>query len=176
MDFWHQTQTINIHHTYISLAIGSSETLCPVYTPSTTGHNIDALTFSLQCRHNERDGVSDHQPHDFLFYRLFRRRSKKIPKLRVTGLWAGNSPVTGEFPAQRASNAENGSIWRRHYVLYFRDKPVRAYWVLGRSRDQNKKYESRQMSTVPFSKHGSTLIPVWMIMTSIMRYLWYHQL
>ena len=35
-----------------------------------------------------------------------RRRSEKTPKLRVTGLCAGNSPVTGEFPAQRASNAE----------------------------------------------------------------------
>ena len=31
---------------------------------------------------------------------------KKTPKLRVTGLCEGNSPVTGEFPAQRASNAE----------------------------------------------------------------------
>ena len=30
-----------------------------------------------------------------------RRRSKKKSKLRVTGLCAGNSPVTGEFPAQR---------------------------------------------------------------------------
>ena len=29
-------------------------------------------------------------------------------------LCAGNSPVTGEFPAQRASNAENVSIWWRH--------------------------------------------------------------
>ena len=29
---------------------------------------------------------------------------------------AGNSPVTGEFPAQRASNAENVSIWWRHHV------------------------------------------------------------
>ena len=44
-----------------------------------------------------------------------RRRSKKTSKLRVTGLCAGNSPVTGEFPAQRASNAENGSIWWRHH-------------------------------------------------------------
>ena len=35
-------------------------------------------------------------------------------KLRVTGLCAGNSPVTGEFSAQRASNAENVSIWSRH--------------------------------------------------------------
>ena len=32
---------------------------------------------------------------------------KKTSKLRVTGLCAGNSTVTGEFPAQRASNAEN---------------------------------------------------------------------
>ena len=28
-------------------------------------------------------------------------RSKKTPKLRVIGLCVGNSPVTGEFPAQR---------------------------------------------------------------------------
>ena len=31
---------------------------------------------------------------------------KKTSKLRVTGLCEGNSPVTGEFTAQRASNAE----------------------------------------------------------------------
>ena len=43
---------------------------------------------------------------------------KKITsKLRVTGLCAGNSPVTGEFPAQRDSNAENDSIWWRHHVF-----------------------------------------------------------
>ena len=28
---------------------------------------------------------------------------------------AGNSPVTGEFPSQMASNAENVSIWWRHH-------------------------------------------------------------
>ena len=39
----------------------------------------------------------------------------KTLKLRVTGLCTGNSPVTGEFPAQRASNAENISIWWRHH-------------------------------------------------------------
>ena len=66
---------------------------------------------SLQWRHNGRDGVSNYQPHDCLLNHLFRRRSKKISKLRVTGLCAGNSPVTGEFPATRASNAENVSIW-----------------------------------------------------------------
>ena len=52
----------------------------------------------------------------WLINRLIRRRSKKTWKLRVTGLCAGNSPVTGEFPAQRASNVENVSIWWRHYI------------------------------------------------------------
>ena len=65
----------------------------------------------LQRRHNERDGVSNHRRPDCLLIRLFRRRSKKTSKLRVTGLCEGNSPVTGEFPAQRASNAENVFIW-----------------------------------------------------------------
>ena len=35
-----------------------------------------------------------------------RRRSKKTSKLSVTGLCAGNSPVTGEFPAQRPVTRE----------------------------------------------------------------------
>ena len=35
-----------------------------------------------------------------------KRRSKKASKLRVTGICKGNSPVTGEFPAQKASNVE----------------------------------------------------------------------
>ena len=71
---------------------------------------------SLQWRYNGRDGVSNHQLHDCLLNRLFGRRSKKTPKLRVTGLCERNSPVTGEFPSQRASNAENVSIWWRHHV------------------------------------------------------------
>ena len=44
---------------------------------------------------------------------------RKPSKLRVTGLCAGNSPVTGEFPARRASNADNVSIgWRHHVTSY----------------------------------------------------------
>ena len=46
----------------------------------------------LHCRHNDHDGVSNHQPRGCLLNRLFRRRSKKTSKLRVTGLCAGNSP------------------------------------------------------------------------------------
>ena len=33
----------------------------------------------------------------------------------VSLAFVGNSPVTGEFPAQMASNAENASIWWRHH-------------------------------------------------------------
>ena len=50
-----------------------------------------------------------------VYYSLFRHREKETPKFRVTGLCEGNSPVTGEFPAQMASSAENASIWWRHH-------------------------------------------------------------
>ena len=74
-------------------------------------------TDTSRWRHYECDSVSNHQPHDCLINPLFRLRSKTTPKLRVTGLCVGNSPGTGEFPAQMASNAENVSIWWRHHEL-----------------------------------------------------------
>ena len=40
---------------------------------------------------------------------------KKTSKIRVTGLCEGNSQVTGSFPVQRGSNAENVSIWWHHH-------------------------------------------------------------
>ena len=46
----------------------------------------------LRWRHNDHDGVSNHQPYHCLLNRLFRRKSKKTSKLRVTGLCVGNSP------------------------------------------------------------------------------------
>ena len=70
---------------------------------------------SLRWHHNGRHGVSYHQPYDCLLNRLFGHRSKETSKLRVTGLCAGNSPGTGEFPTQMASNADNVSIWWRHH-------------------------------------------------------------
>ena len=79
---------------------------------------INLNTISLRWRNNGRDSVSNHQPHDCLLNSLFRHRSKKTSKLRVTGLCAGNSPGTGEFPAQVVSNAENVSIgWRHHDAI-----------------------------------------------------------
>ena len=90
---------------------------------------------ALRWRHNDHAGVSNHQPHGCLLNRLFRRTSKKTSKLRVTGLCAGNSPGTGEFPAQMASYAENVSIWWRHHeeiwyqnAICHSDIPVLRMW------------------------------------------------
>ena len=58
------------------------------------------------------DAIMDAMVYQITSLTLFRRRSKKISKLRVTGLCA----VTGEIPAQMASNTENVSIWWRHHV------------------------------------------------------------
>ena len=75
---------------------------------------------------------------------LFRYRSKKTSKLRVPGLFAENSPGTGEFSAQKASDAEKVFIWWRHHVICkstpcaiwskgctqdFRDKSLAYYFI-----------------------------------------------
>ena len=75
------------------------------------------LVIPLQQRHNEHSGISNHQPHSCLLNCLFSRRSRKTSKLRVTGFCEGNSLVTSESPAQRASKGENVSIWWRLHSL-----------------------------------------------------------
>ena len=72
----------------------------PFYMYFTTSKEIlpNNYNITLQWRHNGCDSVSNHQPHDCLLNRFFRHRSKKTSKLRVTGLCAGNSPGTSEFP------------------------------------------------------------------------------
>ena len=66
----------------------------------------------LQWCHNGHNSDSNHHPHDCLLNRLF--SAEKSSKLRVTGLCMGNSPLTGKFPAQMASNAETVFVWWRH--------------------------------------------------------------
>ena len=55
-----------------------------------TGNFNKLLTSTLQRRHHERKGVSNHRRLDCLLNDLSRRRSKKTSKLRVTGLCHGN--------------------------------------------------------------------------------------
>ena len=67
---------------------------------------LEYVNDASQWHHNGLHGVSNHQPHHCLLNRLFRHRWKNTSKIHVTGLCEGNSPVTGEFPAQMASNAD----------------------------------------------------------------------
>ena len=76
-------------------------------------HKSSGIT--LQWRHNERDGVSNHQPHDCLLNSLFKAQIKENIKVPRHCPFMGNIPVTSEFLAQGASNAENVSIWWRHH-------------------------------------------------------------
>ena len=66
---------------------------------------------TLWWRHNGRDSVSNHQPHDCLLNRLLKAQIKE--NIEVPRHWP-LCPGTGEFAAQMASNAENVSIWWRH--------------------------------------------------------------
>ena len=53
---------------------------------------VISIWIALHWRHNDHDDFSNHQPHCCLLNLLFRHRSKKTSKLRVTGLCVGNSP------------------------------------------------------------------------------------
>ena len=77
---------------------------------------------ALLWRHNGFDGVSNHQPHECLLNRSF--GCKENIKLRVTGLFAGNSPETAEFPAQMVSNTNNVSIQWRHHGTHIHPCPT----------------------------------------------------
>ena len=86
---------------------------------------------SLQCRQNECDSVPNHRRVDC----LLNSRSKK-KALRRLPLCEGNSPVTSEFPTQRASNTENAPIWWRHHALvgfeesWWRFNDTTQYWTI----------------------------------------------
>ena len=110
------------------------------------------LRTALRWRHNDHAGVSNHQPHGCLLNRLFRRKSKKTSKLRVTGLCAGNSPGTGEFPAQMASYAENVSIWWRHHGAQRKICELYAWSYGEKGHDDNPPY-----TTVPERKFVSQI-------------------
>ena len=74
-------------------------------------HYLVTCKFTQWC-HNERGSLSNHQPvYSNIYSGADQRKHQSI-----TGLGAGNSPVTGEFPAQRASKAENVPIWWRHHA------------------------------------------------------------
>ena len=120
------------------------------------GSIIDVLLYtlvlegqSLRWRHNERDGVSNRRRIDCLLNRLFRRRSKKTSKLCVTGLCEGNSPVTGEFPAQRARNVD--FFLFNDVIGFTRLLKLEIFWKLFRCQECIKSLVFRLPSTINHS-------------------------
>ena len=76
----------------------------------------------LRWRHNDQDGVSNHQPHGCLLNRLFRRRSNKTSKLRVTGLCVGNSPGPVNSP-------HKGPVTRKMFPFDDVIMPTGSHWM-----------------------------------------------
>ena len=121
---------------------------------------------TLRWRHNGRDSVSNHHSYDCLLNRLFRRRSKKTSKLRVAGLCARNSPGTGEFPVQMASNAENASNWWRHHNLSSR------WWYLRNSFVNSVSTQHSDMLLMYVGTVGVNLILCLLIHISNLMQIW----
>ena len=127
------------------------------YTPfSLLSYICSPFGIALQWRHNGSDCVSNHQPREYLLDRLIRCRSKKTSKLRVTGLCAANSPETGEFPAQRASNAEMFPFDDVIMVVLYATLchiagETQMYWV--RSMPHNRDTTLGVFNTIRPSKH-----------------------
>ena len=124
-------------------------------------HHWPGNIWPLHWRHNERDGVSNHSRLDCLLNRLFRPESKKTSKLRVTGL------CEGIHPSQRASNAENVSIWWRHHdgeyaashsFSQWPESSVTPYLYKFNGRTQNNQmwYEKCQYKKYSHCKHLHT--------------------
>ena len=90
---------------------------CVYYVTLTCNMNCSQLNIryrwygrdKFQWRHNKSHGISNYRRLDCLVNRLIRRRLNKHQRS------ASRAFVTGEFPAQRASDSENVSIWWRHH-------------------------------------------------------------
>ena len=80
------------HHTYPRVYSNQTPWGEHKSIPTRLAYLLYQTLSTLPWRHNDHDSVSNHQPHGCLLNRLFRRRSKKTSKLRVTGLCVGNSP------------------------------------------------------------------------------------
>ena len=84
---------------------------------------------SLQWRHNERNGVSNHRRVDCLPNSFFQAQIKKTSKHRANGPYEWNPPITGGFLSQRTSNVENVSIWWRHHALALWNLQKKSFWM-----------------------------------------------
>ena len=134
--------TTNIKAIYLTVMNEVSPNIMyPIPRPGQSLYILYGCVTTLQWRHNDHDCVSNHQPRGCLLSRLFRRRSKKTSKLRVTGLCVGNSPgpvnsphkgpVTRKmFPFDDVIMIYQGEYqWFRNIQLY--DSMIQFHIMLG---------------------------------------------
>ena len=74
---------------------------------------------TLQWRHNEHDGFSNHQPHDFLLNRLFKAQIKE--SIKAPRHW----PLCGEFTGEQWIPRTNGQLRGKCFHLMTSSW---AYW------------------------------------------------
>ena len=99
---------------------------------------VEGASKTLQWRHNEVDNVSNYQPHGCSLNRLFRRRSKKTSKLRVTGLCVGNSPGPVNSP-------HKGPVTRKMFPF---DDVIMYTWMIGIKRHVPNHNKARRSATL----------------------------
>ena len=129
-------------------SINSQKTL---YSSTTKYEMLLWVYITLQWRHNDHDSISNHQPHGCLHNRLFRRRSKKTSKLRVTGLCAGNSPGPVNSP-------HKGPVARKMFpfddviMKWLFNQPSVCQTISGRHDDKGYPISHSLVSVAPFTK------------------------
>ena len=113
----------------------------------------------LRWRHNGRDSVSNHQPHDCLLNRSFRRRSKKTSKLRVTGLCAGihRGPVNSphKWPVTRKMFPFDDVIMTRR-PFYYHGIILILTWI-----GYHMPSKVWDEITYPFQNYNGATVKVW---------------
>ena len=87
------------------------------YTETNQSHYSDAIMDAMA---SQITGVS------VVYSTVCSGAEQKKSKFRVTGLWG---EFTGEFPAQKASKAQNVSIWWRHHETAI-DGTVQKYLAM----------------------------------------------
>ena len=128
-----------------------------LHCPSLSDYQECISYISLQWRHNEHDGVSNHRRVHCLLNCWFWRRTKKTSKLRVIDLCGGNSPVTGDR-------------WR-HHVQVIWQCPLKTQTICRGCSSQNRQ---RNVDVELYLMWNDTvnihLTPVFLCHS-----LWYHR-
>ena len=93
----------------------SLQLISAIKTRWSKGHDR-FCALSLQWRNNELDGVSNYQRLDCCLLNHSLVEVQINENIKAPLHWTFWGEFTSEFPTQRASNAENVSIWWRHQV------------------------------------------------------------